>query len=36
VEALRVELPLGSDPASLLAAGASAQDFQKWLERARP
>jgi DNA primase len=36
VEALRVELPLGSDPAGLFAAGASAQDFQKWLERARP
>ena len=36
VEALRVELPLGSDPAGLFAAGASAQDFQRWLERARP
>jgi DNA primase len=36
VEALRVELPLGTDPAGLFAAGASAQDFQRWLERARP
>jgi len=36
VEAWRVELPTGSDPASLFAAGASAQDFQRRLERARP
>jgi DNA primase len=36
VDALRVALPTGSDPASLFAAGASAQDFQRWLERARP
>jgi DNA primase len=36
VEALRVELPIGSDPASLFAAGGSAQDFQRYLERARP
>jgi DNA primase len=36
VEALRVELPIGSDPASLFAAGASAQDFQRYLERAHP
>jgi DNA primase len=36
VEALRVELPEGHDPASFLAAGASAADFQRCLERARP
>lgn len=36
VEALRVELPLGHDPASLFAAGASAGDFQRLLDRARP
>ncbi|HEY6345620.1 MAG TPA: toprim domain-containing protein [Bryobacteraceae bacterium] len=36
VEALRVALPAGYDPASLFAAGASAQDFHRWLERARP
>lgn len=36
VEALRVELPTGSDPASLFAAGASARDFQILLERSRP
>ena len=36
VEALRVELPEGHDPASFLAAGASAGDFQRCLERARP
>jgi DNA primase len=36
VEALRVELPVGHDPASFFAAGASAGDFQRCLERARP
>lgn len=36
VEALRVELPLGHDPASLFAAGATADDFQRLLEGARP
>jgi len=36
VEARRVELPAGHDPASLFAAGASAADFQRCLERARP
>jgi DNA primase len=36
VEALRVELPEGHDPASFFAAGASAGDFQRCLERARP
>lgn len=35
VEALRVELPAG-DPASLFAGGMSGQDFQRYLERARP
>jgi len=36
VEALRVELPGGHDPASFFAAGASAGDFQRCLDRARP
>jgi DNA primase len=36
MEALRVELPAGHDPASFLAAGASAGDFRRCLERARP
>jgi DNA primase len=36
VEALRVELPCGHDPASFFAAGAGACDFQRLLERARP
>jgi DNA primase len=36
VEALRVELPEGHDPASLFASGASAADFERCLERARP
>jgi DNA primase len=36
VEALRVELPCGHDPASFFAAGASAGDFQRCLDRARP
>jgi DNA primase len=36
VEALRVELPCGHDPASFFAAGAGAGDFQRLLERARP
>jgi len=35
VEALHVELPLGHDPASFLAAGATACDFGRCLERAR-
>jgi len=35
VEALRVELPRGHDPASFFAAGAGA-DFQRCLEEARP
>jgi hypothetical protein len=34
VEALRVELPAGHDPASFFAAGAA--DFRRCLERARP
>jgi DNA primase len=34
VDALRVELPCGHDPASFFAAGASASDFQRCLERA--
>jgi hypothetical protein len=33
---LRVELPLGSDPASFFAAGATPADFQRCLDRARP
>lgn len=36
VEALRVELPCGHDPASFFASGASAGDLQRLLERARP
>jgi DNA primase len=36
VETLRIELPTGADPASLFAAGASAQDFQRLMERSRP
>jgi len=36
VEARRVELPRGHDPASFFAAGAAAADFQRCLERARP
>ena len=36
VEALRVELPCGHDPASFFAAGAGACDFRRCLERARP
>ena len=36
VEALRVELPMGHDPASLFAAGAVAADLHRCLERARP
>jgi len=36
VEALRVELPAGYDPASLFAAGATARHFQHYLQRSRP
>lgn len=36
VEALRVPLPAGHDPASWFAAGASAQDFRCYLKDARP
>ena len=36
VEALRVELPCGHDPASFFAAGASAGDFQRCLDSAHP
>jgi DNA primase len=36
VEALRVELPDGHDPASFFASGAGAADFRHCLERARP
>ncbi len=36
VEALRVELPCGHDPASFFASGAGACDFQRLLEGARP
>lgn len=36
VEALRVELPCGQDPASFFAAGAGAADFERYLDRARP
>jgi DNA primase len=36
MEALRVELPLGHDPASFFAAGATAADFQRCLDEARP
>lgn len=35
VEVLTVSLPDGHDPASLFAAGATAQDFRRLLERAR-
>lgn len=35
VEALRVELPCGSDPAGWFASGASACDFRRRLESAR-
>jgi len=36
IEARRVALPLGHDPASFFAAGATACDFGRCLERARP
>ena len=36
VEALRVTLPEGHDPASFFVSGASAGDFRRCLERARP
>jgi DNA primase len=36
VEALRVELPDGHDPAGFFAAGATAGDFRRCLEQARP
>jgi hypothetical protein len=36
MEALRVALPRGHDPASFFAAGANASDFRHLLERARP
>jgi DNA primase len=36
VEAMRVELPDGHDPASFFAAGATACDFRRCLDRARP
>jgi DNA primase len=36
IEARRVLLPAGHDPSSLFAAGATAADFQRWLDRARP
>ena len=36
VEALRVDLPEEHDPASLFAAGATADDFQRCLEQALP
>ena len=36
IEALRIQLPCGSDPAAWFAAGASSCDFQRLLERARP
>ena len=36
VEARRMELPLGHDPASFFASGAAACDFERCLERARP
>lgn len=35
-EALRVELPCGHDPASFFASGASAADFRRCMDRARP
>jgi len=36
VEALRVTLPQGHDPASFLASGAGAGLFQRYLDEARP
>jgi len=36
VEALRVELPLGCDPARFFLSSASPGDFQRCLDRARP
>jgi DNA primase len=36
VEALRVELPRGHDPASFFAAGATPADFRRCLDRAWP
>jgi len=36
LEALRVTLPMGHDPASFFAAGAQAADFNRCLDRARP
>jgi DNA primase len=36
IDARRVLLPLGHDPNSLFAAGATAADFQQFLDRARP
>lgn len=36
VDALRVRLPAGHDPASWFAAGATASDFRRCLEVARP
>jgi DNA primase len=36
IEALRVELPDRHDPASFFAAGATAADFQRLLDRAQP
>jgi DNA primase len=36
LEALRVALPSGHDPASFFAAGATAADFELCLDRARP
>lgn len=36
IDARRVLLPLGHDPNSLFAAGATATDFQQFLDRARP
>lgn len=36
VEALRIGLPEGHDPASFFAAGATAGDFQRCLDEARP
>jgi DNA primase len=36
VEALRIRLPQNHDPASWFAAGALPEDFQRFLEQARP
>jgi DNA primase len=36
VDALRVELPPGHDPAGFFASGATACDFRRLVERARP